>query len=354
MQENKKNMAIFAIVGILIFLVLVVLCLVGVLLFKQKDTDFGETVQTSESKGNGKEVTFVLNGYEFTVPEDYEVLYVDTFGVIVYMSDVFQMKTKVIDESFETFVKNPTEVTQASVDAGGTILQDVKEVDLNGKKYAYFRVDLSGDECFVVHTATPDNEKRIAAQIALQTDVTDEDMLQMFSSIAESATKTDKPDSTDGDIVEQTAAKNQNEIHGEMQTEGTVEFNGTKVTHYLPEGYYLSLNDTTDSYSMNCYYTIEPRVDVECSIYDSQWFGGIEGYIEMSQYLDDSVVETMEIEGNTVYYVVESFMDDGSKVQKIYAGIDLNDKAFYVVEAYVVDEDIELTMDILREFLVFK
>lgn len=387
-MEKKNRTGLFVVIGVLVFLLFVLVVLVGVLIWKglsdldteqltsqysseletilgdvqekkdrmDSDNSVGERENSSDGfESFSSEMKYVVGGYEFTVPAEYDMFYSDTTGTVVYQDDVFLMKTAVVDTSYEEVMKNPESLTQASVDVGGTILKDIAETELNGKKYAYYRADLSGDECLVVYTQAPDSSKRIAGQIVLEDKgVSDEEMLQMFSLIAESAVGTDKPDSTYDDIAEQNSMKTRSESHGEMKEESTLKFGDCELTHKVPEGFYSEEGFEGSEYIAERFYTVEPRVDVTCYLYDAEWFAGAQGYVENSKLLDNTRIETMEVEGKTIYYVVEKSMNENKEVQQIVAGFDLGDNRFYAIVAYVSDEDIDLSMETVREFLVVK
>ncbi len=374
-MEKKSNKGLFVVIGVLIFLVLLLVVLVGVLAWKslsgskkdgnnsqiavtstEKDDEFGEALETEsddEFDTFSAEMKYVIGGYEFTVPGEYDMFYNEMIGPVVYMDDVFQMKTAVVETSYEEVMKDPASLTEKSVEAGGEILQDIKESEVNGKKYAYFRVDLSGEECFVVYTATPDNKKRIGAQIAIEKDgLSDEDMLQVFSTIAGSAVETNKADSTYDDIDAQLAERTKSEIYGEAKEESTLKFGGKEVTFRVPEGFYSEDAYEGSDYMTERFCTADPRMETQCYFYESEWFDGVKGYLEASITLDDTKIESMEIEGKTIYYIIEKYMHDDSEVQRLYAGCDLGEKNFYVIDALVIDEDIDLSMETIREFLL--
>lgn len=370
-MDKKKHMGLFVVIGILIFLVLILVVLVGVLAWKSLSdlntrdltnehssefeaiADDKDGLKKDENADEGAETKFVKSGYEFTVPGDYGLMYTDLTGTIVYMDDVFQMRMAIVDTSYEEVMKNPEDLTQGSVDAGATILQEVQEQELNGKKYAYYRADLDGGTLFVVYTAAPSGDKRLAGQIALEKeDVSDEDMLQMFSSIAGSAVETDQADSTMDDIVVQMAAKTQNEIHGEQREESSMQFGGAAITHKVAEGFWFADSFEGLEYAAERYYAEDPYIDVTCYLFEIPWYEGVEGYIEESKHLDDTKTETVEIEGKKVYYIVEQYKNGEKEYQDIYAGFDLGEQQFYVIHAYVSNEDMKLTIDTIREFLV--
>lgn len=363
MMEKKNNTGLFAVIGILIFLMLVLVVLFGVLAWKtfskkgetRQDTWASSSQIKNEAQGTLEDMYFVLDGYEFAVPGNYDMTYGDATGVVVYEENVFQMKMVVVDGSYKDVMENPEEFMQPTVDAGGNIVQDMEETEVVGKKYTYYRVALQDEDMLVIYTAAPDATQRIAGQIVLQGEnVTNADMLQMFADIAGSASKTDKANSTKDDIVVEMAEKKPSSVEREWIGESDMEFGKAKVTHKVPENFYMDDSFEGMEYVTERYYMLEPRVDVTCSLFDIPWYENVEAYIEESKHLDDTKVQTMNIEGNKIYYIVENFMNGEEIYQQIYAGCDLGEEQFYVVEAYVIDEEMELTMDVIQEFLVLE
>lgn len=362
-MEKKKNTGLFVVIGILILLVLVLMILFGVLVWKGVEARGGQ--DSSRQAGNTQvsdrtntaleDLHFVQSGYEFTVPGQYELVYADKAGVVVFQESVFQMKMGVSDGTYEEVISGPEEFTQVTVDAGGVIEQDIKETELDGKQYAYYCAKLQDENMLVIYTAAPDEGKRIAGQIVLQgEDVADEDMMQMFASIAGSAVSTDKADSTKDDIVVEMAEKKPSSVSQEWIEESAMEFGGVKTTHKIPENFYLEDSYEGSEYAAERYTMMDPYISVTCMLYDIPWYANVESYIEDSKHLDDSKVKTMTIDGNKVYYIVESFKNDEDEYQQIYAGCDLGEHQFYVVDAYVIGEDMELSMDTIQKFLVLE
>lgn len=367
MKKKKCKSGFVAVISVLGVLVFILFILLGILAWNsfRKLGKLDGIGATSEMHTNSRKLedgnlhafdtnmTYVVGGYEFTVPAQCDMFYNDTVGTVVYMDDVFQMKTEVVDTSYEEVMQQKETLTQASVDAGGTIIQDIQEMELDGRKYAYYRVSLSDEVCLVVYTQAPDADKRIAAQIAVKNEsASDKELLQVFSAIAGSACKTEKPDSDYDDVMEQISEKARRESYGMLKEESTMEFHGMELTHKVPNGFYMDSSYEDTEYMIERYRTAEPWVDATCYLYDSESFDGAYDYIAASKYLEDSQIETMDIEGTTIYYVVEKYKNEDSKVQSIYAGCDLGDNQFYVVKAYVSDEEIDLQMDTIQDFLV--
>ncbi len=362
-MEKKKNTGLFVVIGILILLVLLLVILFGVLVWKGLEQRGGkggnrqvaQSQTTDDTDPVLEDLHFIQSGYAFTVPGVYELTYTDATGAVVLEENVFQMKLGVVDSAYKEVMNSPEEFTKVTVDAGGTIVQDMTETDMDGKKYAYYRATLQNEELLVIYTAAPDEGRRIAGQIALLGEnVSDEDMLQMFASVAGSAEATDQADSTKDDIVVEMAEKKPSSIEMEWIAESTMQFGRAKITHKVPENFYMEDTYEGLEYMTERYYMPEPYISVTCYLYDIPWYTNVEGYIEENKHLDDTKIQTMKIDDKKVYYVVETIMNDDKMLQQIYAGYDLGEQQFYVIDAYVIGEDIELTMDTIREFLVIE
>ena len=150
------------------------------------------------------------------------------------------------------------------------------------------------------------------------------------------------------------AEKKPSAIEMEWIGESAMEFGGVKTTHKIPENFYLEDSYEGSEYAAERYTMTDPYISVTCALYDIPWYANVESYIHESKHLDDTKIKTMKIEGHKVYYIEESFMNDEDEYQQIYAGIDLGEHQFYVVEAYVIGEDMELTTDVIREFLILE
>lgn len=314
---------------------------------------FGEELDDGEDSDTDlPDMTFIKDGYQFTVPGAYDMLYADSIGVVIYVTDVFQMKVSVVDGSYDTVMENPDELSQALVDAGGTVTQDVQEMELLGTRYAYYKGEVSGDSMVVVYTAAPEDGYRIGGQIVMETsELTDEEILYIFAAIAVSAEKTDLPDSTQDDIDAQLQNRSKSASYGEIREKSTIQLGSVSVTHKVPDGFYVNEGYDDTDYIVECFYSVDPRVDVNCALYSKEWYGSIEDYIDANKHLDNSEIETMDIDGMTVSYIVEKYNSGDKEYQHVYAGADLGD-ALYCVDAYVSDEDIDLSMETVRDFFI--
>lgn len=234
-EEKRMSKETKIILGSMIILIIILIALVGILLpikgdKKQGESGNSEPIAMDEDKKSTTEestsdifdtevekegteaangIKIVIDGFQFHVPADYSCFYAEGVGPVVYLDDVFQMKLGVRDNSYEESMKDPEVLMSKTIEAGGKILQDIKETELDGKKYAYFLMELSGDKCFVGFTQAADTDRRFGGQIVIQSDnLTDEDLLHIFADITSTAKITDEPDSTKDDIVNQSANRN--------------------------------------------------------------------------------------------------------------------------------------------------
>ena len=388
MEEKGMSKGTKLILGILIILVIILIALVGMLLLGKGNekqggsgnsgpfvVDEGKKADSEESTedifdkelekenvktGNG--ITMVIDGFQFHVPADYSCFYAEGVGPVVYLDDVFQMKLGVREHSYEESMKDPEALMSKTIEAGGKILQTIKETELGGKKYAYFLMELSGDKCFVGYTQAPDKDKRFGGQIAIQSDsLTDEDLLHIFADVTSTAKVTDEPDSTLDDIVNQSAHLDSSDM-GEKKEESTVSLAGESITLLVPDGFYSQGEYNWEGSVSESFASEGYAINVDCSLNATDAF--VENamtYIQNERDMtfdsikDQVKIQTMAIEGNTCYYIVQHYNFEGHDYQRIYAACDVGGgKAYYSVRASVIDEEVELSMEKIKDFFVFR
>lgn len=381
-MEKKSNKGLFVVVGILAALVLLLLILIVALLFggsgkkkgksgnagpfveKESTQDISkgasdvfkrEIEQEKEESGNGTAI--VIDGFRFQVPSDYGCLYGDGIGPVIYLDDVFQMKLVVRDTSYEECMKNPETLTEKAVAAGGEITQEVKEAELEGKKYAYFYMKLQDESNFVVCTKALNTEKRICGQIVIQKEnLSYEDLLHIFADVVSSAQETDEPDSTKEDIMGSKTVGN--EKPGKEKEESTMRLDEETVTFSVPDSFYSSAQYAEEEFVsedlavyVDCYLRpTEPGTIFE----DAQTCVKADKEFLIGSVSDEAKIQTMDSNGTLFYYIAVHYEYDGSDYQYIYAACDIGKDAIYKVEARAINEDVELTIDTIREFLVIK
>lgn len=164
-------------------------------------TDINVTAGVQQEASGNQTRPVVLKGYKFQVPVEYGCMIAEDVGPVIYMSDIFQLRLRVDDFSYEEYTKDPEHAMQNARDAGGEITKEVAEVEINGRKIAWFRTILLGDD-MVVMWSEADKTRMFSGQMVIfSQDIGEEDFLNVFAQIIGSAEKTDKPDSTEEDLV---------------------------------------------------------------------------------------------------------------------------------------------------------
>lgn len=336
---------------------------------KNKENGGSEIFKNKVSDGDDEdeesgEYKVVLDGYKFTVPSPYSCMIVDGIGTIIYLDDIFQMKLVIRDGSYEKSMKNPDSLTEATIEAGGKVTQDVKETKINGQKYAYFRIDLDGAEQFVVITQALDKEQRFAGQIAvLSEEATDKNLLNVFAEIISSAEKTDEPDTTEEDLLEQ---KRKMSI-GEKKKESTLSYGENTITYKVPGEFYSEdQREEEGFYAAEDFVTEDRAVEVTTMLMQNgnasaeneevilDWENAkkyIESESDRDKTYDVSDIKTVKKNGYEFYYVIIKYEYKGVSNQQIYAACDIGDTGIYAINASASDWKETLTLDTIEEFL---
>lgn len=295
----------------------------------------------------------MLGGYKMVVPKKYSCTFAEGIGLIVYVDNAFQMKLMVKAEPFERVSADPESLVKKTLDAGGKIVQEIQEKELDGGKYLFFKAEINGSLSFVAHTG--DSEKRFAAQIIIESeDMTDQELLQVFADIVKTAEKTEEPDSVKEDIFNQAVAPD----YGTKKSESSISFAGETVKFHVPEGFYSKYTYGNDSYWTESFQT-KDFLRVDCSLWSTKKAGdypGAKAYIDnMLDFESDSVkreqkVESVKIAGNTCYYIDLHYTYAGTDYQYVYAACDYGQTGIFVVNATALDFPEDLSVDTIREF----
>lgn len=312
---------------------------------------FANEVDKDDAEGNtGNAIKVVVDGFKMMVPIEYNCLYTEEVGVVVYMDDVFHMKLAVSDKGYDVIKADPEMITEKAVAAGGEILQDVKFEEIDGKEYVYYLLHLEGSDCFVAYTQAVDQDKCVACQMVIEK----EDLLNIFASVASTAVVTDEANSTQEDIHEEIRNAN----FGERKTESSLTFEGETVTFGVPAEFYGQGTDSWGYYATEMFSTTD-YVSVDCFLYSTNTgeYDGAESYIANQMDFaseEDGAVEKMDVNGTTFYYFTEDYEYDGSRFQKIYAACNIGETGIYVVELSAIDVDREINVELIEEFLYVK
>jgi hypothetical protein len=303
-----------------------------------------DSVPPSDAEG----ANIVIDGYEFLVPSDYACMYAEDVGPVVYMSDVFQLRITVKGRPYDELLEDTDSLTGTAVDAGATLLQEVEQIEINGNLYTYFKIRLAGEDEIVCYADVPDHKTHLGGQIVVQSDsVSDEDLIQMFASIAESAEVTDKPNSTAEDISARFSA-----VLGEAKENSSLTLNGVTVNYKVAAGYY-STSAFEDEYSATeCFDGADSDVLVclyEAEGEDAQHFANV---AVGANEENGAEMRTETVDGKTVYYCTYSYVYNDEKYNYIEAFCDVNNDVYYTVQLDSIG-DKGLDFNSIRDFFVF-
>ena len=360
-MEQKKNKKIWIGIGVLVVLLVCAGAIAAVFLLggeKEGETPslLGEEVQREVTAGSG--ITIVTGGFKMALPNDYDCFYAEGIGPVIYMDDVFQMRLKVVDGTYEEAAANPDKIMSGTTEAGGNILQEVEEQKVGDKKYLYYIMELAGQKCYVVYTQAADSEMRIAGQIAVESEkVTDEDILGMFADITAKAVATDEPDTDEETLM----AMKSDAARGDVKTESTLSIGDCTVTFLVPGGFYgqgqYALSDTISEYFLTKDYAVE--VDCCLQLPDEDGYQTAEQYVALCfEWLDEDVkkdfkVEKKEVEGQIYWFYHVNYEEDGETHKEALYATDVAG-GLYSVTVNVAEEEAELTEETIKEFLLLK
>lgn len=369
MKEKKTGMIV-----LISILVMVIVLLTGIVIFllvgnHKKDreivkkvhdetqeqqevtrTDINVTAGVQQEASENQTRPVVLKGYEFQIPVEYGCMIAEDVGPVIYMSDIFQLRLRVDDFSYEEYTKDPEHAMQNARDAGGEITKEVAEAEINGRKIAWFRTTLLGDDMVVMWSEADKNRMFSGQMVIFSQDIGEEDFLNVFAQIIGSAEKTDKPDSTEEDLL---AWEPQINV-GERRSQGSITTDDFTVTFPVPEGFYAQtdvvyVSEEKDYYSDD--YMTNDYVSVSCRV-TKDFFEDARSVISDDWNYDNAKIKTVEVSGRTYYYAISEKDIDGKQVQYVTAACGLSESGWiYSVEATVTDYERSLTLDDIKGFL---
>lgn len=166
--------------------------------------------------------------------------------------------------------------------------------------------------------------------------------------------KGDETDSTAGDIFNQTVTPD----YGTAKSESSISFAGETVRFQVPDGFYSTWTQGTDSYRTETFQT-KDYLCVDCSLWSTQTEGdypSAKAYIDtMLDFARDGAkdgikTESVKIAGNTCYYIDLHYTYAGTDYQYIYAACDYGRTGIFAVKATALDFGEELSVETVREF----
>ncbi len=373
-MEEKKDRGMYVVAGVVLLLAVLLLVLACVFFLGEKEDKLDDSSNAGPFVGKGTSsadveqdagkdtkksikdedgIVIVMGGYKMVVPEKYSCTYAEEIGPIVYRDDVFKMKLAVKQESFETVCEKETDLMKKTLDAGGKIVQEIQEKELEDGKYLYFKAEIDGELCLIVHTG--DAQKHFAGQMVVESEsAADDELLQAFADIVKTAEKTEEPDSASEDIFKQVTEPD----YGMKKSESSISFAEETVRFQVPEGFYSTGTYDNDTYRTETFQTKE-LLNVDCSLWSTKTEGdypSAKAYVEtMLDFEWDSVkaeqrVDSVKIAGNTCYYIDLHYIYAGTDYQYLYAACDYGQTGIYVVKATALDYREDLSMETIWEF----
>lgn len=304
-----------------------------------------------------EEIKFIIDGFEFTCPSKYDITYFENVGPTVYLDDVFQMKIVVKDGSNSEIIKDKDQLTKKTIDAGGKILKEVSEANINGRTYTYFKMELGGEKYVVAFAPAPGDQKRFGGQIYMDNEnLSDETFLEIFDDIVTSAVETKKPNSTLDDIFRRDVFI----APGEEKQSSTLTFKGKTISFNVPKGFYSTYVGDVDSFITESFSTEHISIVADVMFYPEDiGFNGIDSYLEAfideqkvaSNGTSNPKIESKIINSNEVKYVLSSYEKEGS-INKFFLGaIELDNKGMFVIKGSAFDsEDTDMNFSTFEQF----
>lgn len=316
-------------------------------LFEDKEEELTETERES--------ITIVVGGISLEIPGEYGCFIEESKGPIVYRDDLFTMLINVREDSYEERMEEPDSLMDGAKKIGGEITKEIEEIEIGKNPYAWFTYSRNGDHFIVIFTPAADSGKRLCAQLIIENkDVSEEELLERFAKIAESACETDEPDTTDETLAEIMRLSD----FGEKKAESVLAHGDARVTFQIEPNFYSQYTNTDDYWASE--YFVEPSslATVDCYLEPMEDGGDAKSYIENeTAYMDeDKEIHKAEVkvDGHTFYYCIVKYEYDGSRFQKMIAASDAGNGHVYVVRAGYIDVADEIRREDFESFFRFK
>ena len=334
---------------------------------KEKDNndkaDKEDDDKKNSDKGNESAVDRAykvpLNGVMMYIPRTYHVSVYEEDSIMLIEGDYnFEMRLLVRDESYEDELSNLDSLTEKLKDSGVTIVEDIKEGKINGKSYAYctYKDDEADDTLLMLAYTAGAGDKRIGMNIAINSEMSDVEVLEQIDEFLHNTEQTDEPDVTEDDLLE-----NMHVSDGEAVDHAQITLGNASYTIKVPSNFYYVDSSNLEDSSYLMFESEFLTIDVNTIIRSKLLAVDAEQYIKeeaeldydnMYSTFDLSEIKKKEVNGNTVYYLFVSYTDDEDNVyNRFYAACNLPDGALYIVEAYSINEKDELTWELFEDFM---
>ncbi len=359
MKKNKSLILIF---------VILVFCFTACGIKEEKDdvlnieeNEINEEDDIDE-ENNDIAYTIVSLGTKLSIPKGYEVWIDDTTGDI-YISDQnlnWELVMIVREGVYEDSMVNPEDLMSNIDPDEASIIDTIKEIDVEGKKYAYFTFAYNDSEEHntVIYTGATD-KTRIAMNMRIIGDISDEEAIEDVNKILSRIETTDEADTLQADLD-----KADREPIGVAKDSSVLKCNSYEVKFQVPQGFYSVNNYEDETMSTESFLSEDEAVEVNVNLDISGIWENENEYLdnELKSFdrdddyyktLDLSDIKTMECNGFKVYYILEKYTIESEGVeevhQKIYAIISVEGGNYLTVSASTLS-DIDLTIDVIKDF----
>ena len=363
---------------ILFLLTLLILCFAGctskVKINKESETE-SETERETETEKESetepettktktkdkKNYTIVSNGAKLTIPSDFEVSIDDETGDI-YIKDEnlnWELVMIVREGLYEDSMEDPDELmSNVNLDEA-KILEKIKEIDVKGKKYAYFTFKYNDEEVenTVIYTGAT-NKTRIAINMRIVGDVSVKEAIESIHTFLNDIESTK---------VENTLQKELDDAKkdpvGEEKEESKLKCGSISVKFKVPNGFYSVFDFADELQSSEGFVSEDESIDVNVQLDISGMWSSEKDYLnnELKTYdrkddyyktLERSEIKTIEVDGNKVHYITVKYTvagEDEETFQKIFAILSIDNGNNLILEANTL-QDVKLTIDTVKGF----
>lgn len=314
---------------------------------------FCDGEENQENQTDGSDVSIVIEGIKVQIPGEYGCFIEENKGPIVYRDDLFTLLIAVRDHSYEEEMRNPEGLMEGAARVGGEITKEIEEIEIKGKKYAYYKYTNGGEDFIVVYTAAPDQDRRLCAQLLIRSKKeTDEELLGRWADIAASAVETDEADTTQESMAEARRLAD----FGEKKEESTLVYDGVRITFQVEPEFYSTYEDSDELSSCEYFTNPDDYRTLDCTLIPD-YGQGAETYVENQViFWDTKSMETgsVKVDGYTFYYAEARYTHEGSEFQRIVAACNIGDGYMYTISATAIDVDDRIELDDYEDFMKVK
>lgn len=350
-MKQEKNKFVWAVFGIGILLQI----FMSVLLFGSR--------REKLEKENEFVNSVVTNGIAFAVPKEYTCYPHETSGLLIYNDKDFSMLLRVTEETFEEL---QTEHLQDKAEQAGYICRTgIMDGQIRGKKYLYFAVEFNGKIQYAIFTAAG---KDHCARVILDTSAkTEQEVLELAASILETASETDREDTTYQDMLLLQTKPGERVYKSEAIISDE---QGKRIAAYgIPEGFYQDGEtrnyDDVNGYEQNYVWIEESENVLEGNnIYVTIRLEPVaegtraEDRLEQKREAWDLSITDLhqtELEGYTIYYCGNSCVTTREEetiiTYEFYAVMDYDDGILYELDGWADEHEDAMKLEFYEAFL---